>query len=110
MNSSMTSMTLILVVLELLFKTKIALILFKPSHEKTGLLHMQKKTHISFACTREADQRLSFRFSDSSNPLLPRSEISSLQSPSVTAQPGLCRTRSETPKTGFLTTRLNFNT
>ena len=28
---------------------------------------------------------------------------------SVTAQPGLCRTRSETPKTDFLTTRLIYN-
>ena len=27
----------------------------------------------------------------------------------MTAQPGLCRTWSETPKTGFLTTRLIFN-
>ena len=55
---------------------------------------------------READQRLCFRNIDSTIPLLCKSEISSLQPSSVTAQPGLCRTRSETPKTGFLTTRL----
>ena len=55
---------------------------------------------------READQRLSFCYTDSTVPLLPKSEISSLSSSSVTAQPVLCRTWSETPKTGFLTTRL----
>ena len=47
---------------------------------------------------READQRLCFRYMDSTISLLPKSEIS--------IQPGLCRTRSETSKTGFLTTRL----
>ena len=45
---------------------------------------------------RKADQRLSFRYIDSTNRLSP-----------VAVQPGLCRTRSETPKTGFLTTSLN---
>ena len=56
---------------------------------------------------READQRLCFRYTDSTFPLLPKSEISSLQSSSVAVQPGLCATWSETPKTGFLTTRLH---
>ena len=55
---------------------------------------------------READQRLCFRYSDSKIPLLPKSKISSLKLSCVTVQPGLCRTRSETPKTGFLITRL----
>ena len=55
---------------------------------------------------READQRLCFRYTDSTIPLLPTSEISSLCPSSVTAQSGLCRTWSETPKTGFLRTRL----
>ena len=55
---------------------------------------------------READQRLCFRYTDSTIPLLPKSEISSLQPSSVAVQPGLCRTWSETPKTGFLRTRL----
>ena len=41
---------------------------------------------------READQRLCFRYLDSSIPLLPK--------------PGLCGTWSETSKIGFLTTRL----
>ena len=55
---------------------------------------------------READQRLCFRYTDSSIPLLPKSEISSLYSSSVAVRPGLCRTWSEIPKTGFLRTRL----
>ena len=55
---------------------------------------------------READQRLCFRYMDSKIPLLPKSEISSLLRSSVAAQPGLCRTWSGTPKTGFLRTRL----
>ena len=45
---------------------------------------------------READQRLCFRFIDSTIPLLSKSEISSLSPSSVAAQPGLCQTRSET--------------
>ena len=57
---------------------------------------------------READQRLCFRYTDtcSTISLLPKYEISSLQPSSVAVQPGLCRSWSETPKTGFLTTRL----
>ena len=52
---------------------------------------------------READQHLCFRYIYSMIPLLSKSEISSLQPSSVVVQPGLCRTWSETPKTGFLT-------
>ena len=55
---------------------------------------------------READQRLCFRYNDSTIPLLPKSEISSLQPSSVAVQTGLCRTWSGTPKTAFLTMRL----
>ena len=55
---------------------------------------------------READQRLCFRYTDNTIPLLPRSEISSLQPSSMAVHPGLCGTRSNEPKTGFLTTRL----
>ena len=55
----------------------------------------------------EADQRLSFRNTDSTIPQLPKSEISNLRPSSVAVQPGLCGTWSETLKTGFLTTRLN---
>ena len=55
---------------------------------------------------READQRLCFRYSDSKIPLLLKSEISSFWLFSELVQVGLCRTWSETPKTGFLTSRL----
>ena len=57
---------------------------------------------------RKADQRLSFRYTDSTIPLLPKSKISSPWPSSVVVQPGLSQTWSETPKTGFLTTRLTF--
>ena len=55
---------------------------------------------------READQRLWFRYTDSTIPLLPKSEIPSPLLFSVVVKPGLCQTWSETPKTGFLITRL----
>ena len=45
---------------------------------------------------READQRLCFRYSDSTIPLLLKSEISSFLLFSVLVQAGLCRTCSET--------------
>ena len=44
----------------------------------------------------EADQRLCFRYMDSTLPLLLKSEISSFQPASVTVQPNLCRTCLET--------------
>ena len=46
---------------------------------------------------RTADQRLCFRYTDSTIPLLHKSEVSSLQPSSVAVQPGLCLTWSETP-------------
>ena len=55
---------------------------------------------------READQRLCFRYIDSTIPLPPKSEISSLQPSSVVVQTGLCGTKSKPPKTSFPTTRL----
>ena len=58
---------------------------------------------------RAADQRLCFRYIDSTIPLLPIYEISCLWPLCVVVQPGLCRTWSETPKTGFLTTRLKYS-
>ena len=55
----------------------------------------------------EADQRLCFRYTDSTISLLLKSELSSFKHASVTVQVGLCGTWSETPKTGFLASRLN---
>ena len=78
--------------------------IYEPHHEKTCFLHMQTKDN---NCA--ADQHLCFRYIDRTIPLLPKSEISSLQRSSEAAQPGLCRTLSETPKTGFLATRLIFS-
>ena len=54
----------------------------------------------------KADQRHCFHFIDNTIPLPPVYKISSLQPSSVGLQPGLCQTWSETPKTGFLITRL----
>ena len=60
-------------------KTFINKTLNEPRHEKTCFLHMRKpKAQISCAVTRTADQRLCFRYTDSTIPLLPKSEISSL--------------------------------
>ena len=56
--------------------------------------------------SRKADQHLYFHYTDRTIPLLPKSEISMLLPSSVTVQTGLCGTWSETPKTGFLITRL----
>ena len=53
----------------------------------------------------EADQGLCFPSTDGTISL-PKSEILCHYLSSVVVQPGLCRTWSETPKTGFLTTRL----
>ena len=53
-----------------------------------------------------ADQCLCFRYTDSTIPLLTESEISSLLTTSMTVQPDLCKTWSETPKTDFVVTRL----
>ena len=51
-----------------------------------------------------ADQlrgNLWYRYIDSTVPLLPKSEISSLYPSSVAVESGLCQTCSETLKTGF---------
>ena len=69
----------------------------EPRHKKHACLHMYN---------RAADHRLCFRSEESTIPLFPRSEISSLYPSSVVVQPGLCRTWSENPETGFLVTRL----
>ena len=50
---------------------------------------------------READQRFCFRYTDSTIPLLPKYDITSLLLSSVAVQPGLCRTWSETPENRF---------
>ena len=59
---------------------------------KTTFCICENKDADQLRGNREADQRLCFRYTDSTIPLLSKSEISSLQPSSVAVQPGLCRT------------------
>ena len=71
----------------------------EPPHGKTKNLHTirrKQKAQISFAVLNsEADQRLCFRYTDSTIPLLSKSKFLSFLPSSETVQPGLCRTWSE---------------
>ena len=51
---------------------------YEPRLEKINILHMRKKDADQLRGNREADQRLWFRYIDSTIPLLSKSEISSL--------------------------------
>ena len=62
---------------------------------------MRKPAFRSCENKRDADQRLCFCYRDSTIPLLAKSDISSPQPSSMAVQPGLCRTWSKTPTTGF---------
>ena len=73
---------------------------------KPGFCICENKDADQLRGNPEPDMRLCFCYTDSTIPLLPKYEISSLSSSCVVVQPGLCGTWSETPKTGFLTTRL----
>ena len=70
------SRCLIIKLLETACKTAnlLHLMSYEPRHEETGFLHTQIKLHSNCA----ADQRLCFCHMDSTIPLLPKSEISSL--------------------------------
>ena len=70
-----------------------------PAMRKTAFCICENKDADQLCGNRKADQRLCFRYMDSTIPLLPKSKISSLEQSSVAVQPGLCRTWSETPKT-----------
>ena len=49
---------------------------YEPRHEKTGFLHIcENKDADQLRGNREADQRLCFRYTDSTIPLLSKSEI-----------------------------------
>ena len=63
--------------------------------EKPPICISENKDADQLRGNREADQRLCFRYTDSTLPLF-KSEISSFQPASVTGQPDLCRTCSET--------------
>ena len=62
----------------------------------------ENKNANQLRCNREADQRRCFRYIACTIHLLPKYKISSMNPSSVAVQPGLCRTWSETSKTGFL--------
>ena len=51
---------------------------FEPRYEKTNILLCENKDADQLRDNREADQRLCFRYTDSTIPLLPKSEISNL--------------------------------
>ena len=44
---------------------------YEPRHEKNGCLHMRNKDADQLRGSREADQRLRFRYTESTIPLLP---------------------------------------
>ena len=73
---------------------------------KPALCICENKDADQFRGNREADQRLCFRYIDSTIPLVPKYEISNIYPSCMVVKPGLCGTLFETPKTGFLTTRL----
>ena len=68
---------------------------------KPAFAYAKTKTQISFAVTAKLISAFVFCYTDSTFPLLPKYGISSLYASSVIAQPGLCWTWSETPKTVF---------
>ena len=53
-------------------------LLHEPRHEKTAFCICENKDADQLRGNREADQRLCFRYPDSTIPLLPKSEISCL--------------------------------
>ena len=63
-----------------LFSSILSNTIFEPPRGKTNNLHRRKQRRtsvISFAVNHEADQRLCFRYSNSTIPLLLKSEMSS---------------------------------
>ena len=83
-------------------------IIIEPRYEKPVFCICEDKDADQLCGNRTADQCLCFHYTDSAIPLLAKSEISCLLLSSVVVQAGLCQTWSETPKTGFLTMRLNY--
>ena len=79
------------------------LVLIETHHEKTGLCLCENKDadQLRSNCELQADQRLCFRYMDSTTPLLRKSGISSFQPASMTVQVGLYQTWSETRRPVF---------
>ena len=79
----------------------------EPRHEKTGFLPICENKGADQLCSYcTADQHLCFCYPDSTIPPLVIPKMLRFQHHSVAAQPGLCKTWSETPKTGFLASQL----
>ena len=74
---------------------------------KQAVAYVKTKPQISCAIVAQLISAFGFFYMDSTITILSKSENSSLQPSSLGLQPGLCQTWSETPKTVFLTTRLN---
>ena len=73
---------------------------------KPAFLHCENKGTDKLRIDCAADQHFCFHYIDSTIPLLPKCENSSLKPSSVVVQPVLIWTLWKTPKTGFLTSRL----
>ena len=78
----------------------------EPRHKKPRFCLCENKGADQLRSNCTADQRLCFRYTDSTLSLLIKSEISSFYAASGTVHVGLCQTWLETPKTGFLASRL----
>ena len=70
------------------------------------LTAFKRKPAFCICKNKDADQLISAFVFATYIDVLPKSEISSIRPSSVVVQSDLCRTWSETAKTGFLTTRL----
>ena len=67
-------------------------VIIEPHREKTRFLPMQKQRRKSAVSNCTADQRLCFRYTDSTIPLPLKTEISSFYPASVNVQVGLYQT------------------
>ena len=74
-------------------------------YTRVNISHVMRKHAFSICENKDADQHLCFRYIDSTIPLLPKSEISSLWPASVAVQP-VCVGPGRPQKTGFLLTQL----
>ena len=80
----------------------------EPRHKKADFCLCENKDADQLRRNCKADQRLCFRYMDSTLSLLIKSEISSFYAASGTVHVGLCQTWSETRKTCFLASRLKY--
>ena len=90
---------------------RVIIVVEKVSLPKSGTCEpFHEKTCFCICENKEADKHLCSHYIESMIPLLPKSEISSIQPSSMAVQLILRRTRSETPQIGFVTTWLMYHT